>query len=79
MVKVITGVVKFIPLPNITPPVAAEYQLMLPADEAAAKVTCPLPQTLPGVVLVIVGIGMTVTVTLLLEGFEHPAALNASA
>jgi hypothetical protein len=52
---------------------------MMPVDEVAAKVTCPLPHMLPGVVLVIAGVGMTLTLTIVLEGFEHPAALNASA
>jgi hypothetical protein len=79
MVVVIMGVMKFIPVPNITPPVAAECQVTTPADDVAPKVACPLPQTLPGVVPVIVGIGMTVTVITVLEGLEHPDALNASA
>ena len=75
----IIGVVKLIPVPKINPPVAFEYQLMIPADEVAAKVTVPLPQTLPGVVPVIVGIGLTVTVTIVLVVLEQPAAVNASA
>ena len=53
----ITGVVKLIPVPRIIPPVAAEYQLMIPDDDAAPNVTVPLPQTPPGVVLVIEGTG----------------------
>lgn len=75
----IIDVVKFIPVPKITPPVAAEYQLMIPADEVAARFTVPLPQTLPGVVLIIVGIGLTVTVTIVLAGLEQPASFNVSA
>ena len=67
------------PVPITTPPDAAENQLMIPADEAAAKVTVPLPQTLPGVVLVIVGIGLTVTATIVLAGLGQPAPFNASA
>ena len=70
---------KLIPVPKINPPVASEYQLMIPADEVAAKVTVPLPQTLPGLVLVIIGIGLTVTITNVLVALEQPAAFNASA
>lgn len=70
---------KLTPVPKITPPAAAECQLIIPADEAAPKVTCPLPQTMPGVVPVMAGIGMTVTVIIVLEALEHPDAPNASA
>jgi hypothetical protein len=63
----------------ITPVLAFEYQLIIPADEVAVKVTVPLPQTLPGVVLVIIGIGLTVTVTAVLAGLEQPDVFNASA
>jgi hypothetical protein len=71
--------VKLIPVPEIIPPVASEYQLMIPADDVAVKVNVPLPQTLPVVVLVMVGIELTVTVTIVLAGLEQPAAFNASA
>jgi hypothetical protein len=71
--------VKLAPVPKITPVLAFEYQLMIPADEVAVKVTVPLPQTLPGVVLVIIGIGLTVTVTAVLAGLEQPDVINASA
>jgi len=33
------GVVKFAPLPNEVPPVAAAYQLMVPAEAVALSVT----------------------------------------
>lgn len=66
-------------MPKITPPVASEYQLMIPADVVAVKITVPVTQTLPGIVLAIVGIGFTVTVTFALAGLEQPAAFNASA
>ena len=75
----ITGVVKLIPVPSINPPVAAEYQLMIPSDEVAPRVTVPLPQTNPGVVLVIAGIGLTVTIIIVLAVLEQPAPLSASA
>ena len=55
------GVVKLVPVPKLEPPVAAAYQLMVPAEAAAPNVTAPVPQLLPGVVPVIVGTGLTVT------------------
>ena len=75
----ITGVVKFIPAPKIAPPDADEYQLMIPPDDSAPKFTCPLPHMLADVVPVIVGIELTVTVTIVLEELEQPAAFSDSA
>ena len=75
----ITGVVKFVPVPILTPPVLPEYQFIVPADDVADKVTVPLPHLLPAVVPVIVGIGLTVTVTIVLEELEQPDGLSASA
>ena len=57
---------KLVPVPKLDPPVAAAYQLMVPADAVAPNVTIPLPQTFPGVVPVRVGIGLTVIETELL-------------
>ena len=54
------GVVKLVPVPKLEPPVAAAYQLIIPADDVAPKVTVPGPQIVPGVVPVIVGIALTV-------------------
>ena len=68
----ITGVVKFVPVPILTPPVLPEYQFIVPADEVADKVTVPLPHLLPGVVPVIVGIGLTVASTDVLVPVVHP-------
>ena len=62
-----TGVMKLVPVPRLDPPVAAAYQFIVPADAVAPSVTVPVPQTLPGVVLVIVGIGFTIVVILLLK------------
>jgi hypothetical protein len=61
------GVVKLVPVPKLVPPVATSYQLTVPADAVAPRVTVPLSQTLPGVVAVIVGIALTVVVILLLS------------
>ena len=56
------GVVKLVPVPNDVPPVAAAYQLIVPALAVAPKVTVPVPQRLAGVVPVMVGIAFTVNV-----------------
>jgi hypothetical protein len=79
VVVVITGVVKFIPDPRITPPASDEYQLMIPPEDEAPKVTVPLPHILAGVVPVIAGIEFTVTVTIVLEELEQPAVFKDSA
>ena len=56
------GVIKVVPVPKLVPPVASEYQFIMPADAVASNETVPVPQTLPGVVAVIVGIAFTVNV-----------------
>ena len=66
------AVVKLVPVPKLVPPVAAEYQLMVPADAVAPNVTVPVPQLLPGVVPVIVGIGFMVARTAVLVPVVHP-------
>jgi len=57
------GVVKLLPECNEVPPVAAAYQLMVPALAVALRVTVPVPHLEAGVVPVIVGTGLTVTAT----------------
>ena len=49
------GVVKLVPVPKDTPPVAAAYQLMVPADAVAPKLTVPASHREPGVVAVMLG------------------------
>jgi hypothetical protein len=66
------GVMKLVPVPIIEPPVAPAYQLMVPADAVAPNVTVPVPQLLPGVVAVIVGIGFMVARTAVLVPVVHP-------
>ena len=66
------GVVKLVPVPKLEPPVADAYQLIVPADAVAPNVTVPVPQLLPGVVPVIVGIGFIVAVTAVLVPVIHP-------
>ena len=72
MVDDILGVVKLVPVPKLDPPVAFAYQFTVPAEAVAPKVTVPLPQTLPGVVPVIVGIGFTVAITGVLVPVVQP-------
>ena len=74
----IDGVIKLIPVPKLEPPVAAAYQLMVPADAVAPNVTVPVPQTLPGVDPVIVGIGLTVASTAVLDPVVQPFAVASA-
>ena len=64
------GVVNDVPVPRLAPPVAAAYQLMVPADAVAPRVTVPVPHTLPGVVAVIVGTAFTVRVYVSVAGAQ---------
>ena len=66
MVAEILGVVNVAPVPREVPPVAAAYQLMVPALAVAASLTVPVPQFAAGVVAVIVGITFTVAITAVL-------------
>jgi hypothetical protein len=56
----IEGVVKDVPVPREAPPVRAAYQLIVPAEAAAPRLTVPVPQSEAGVELVIVGVALTV-------------------
>ena len=66
------GVVKLIPVPIETPPVAAAYQFIVPALAVAPNITVPVPHLDPGVVPVIVGIAFTVAVTAVRVRVVHP-------
>lgn len=59
----IAGVINDVPVPNEVPPVGAAYQLIMPAEAVAPKVTVPVPvpQREAGVVPVMVGLALTVT------------------
>ncbi len=54
---------KLVPVAKLVPPVAAAYQLIVPALAAAVKFTVPVPQRLAGVLDVIVGMAFSVTDT----------------
>ena len=55
------------PVPSDDPPVNAAYQLIVPDDDVAPKVTVPVPQREPPVVPVIEGVAVTVAVTEVLD------------
>ena len=61
---------KLAPVPKAVPPVAAAYQLKVPAEAVAPKVTLPVPQRDAGVVDVMVGTVFTVTVTATLSELQ---------
>ena len=63
----ILGVVKVVPVPKLAPPVAAAYQLIVPAEAVAPRTTVPVPHLDPGAVLIIVGIVLTVASTAVLD------------
>ena len=70
-------VVYDVPVNMDDPPVDPVYQLTVPADAAAPSVAVPGPQTvLPGVVDVMVGIGLTVTERLPLAADQHAVVLS---
>ena len=66
------GVLNVVPVPRLDPPVAAAYQLIVPADAVAPRVTDPVPQLLPGVVPVIEGTVFTVATTADLMAVVQP-------
>ena len=68
----IDGVTKLVPVPKLAPPDAAAYQLMVPADAVAPRVTVPLIQTPEGVVPVMVGTVLTVAITAVLLAVVQP-------
>ena len=73
------GVVNEVPVPRDAPPEDAAYQLIVPAEAVAPRVTVPVPHLEAGVVPVMVGIAVTVTVTDVRVALTQPAAVKASA
>ena len=67
------------PVATAVPPVAAVNQLIVPAEAVAESETVPEPQTEPGVVAVMVGIGNTVAVTAVLVAATQPFTVTGSA
>jgi hypothetical protein len=72
------GVVKVVPVPKLDPPVAASYQLIVPADAVAPKPTVPVPHLDAGVVPVIVGMVFTVAITAVLAEVVHPLSVAST-
>ena len=70
------GVVNDVPVPKLVPPVAAAYQLMVPALAVAPKVTVPVPQRLAAVLAVMVGVAFTVTALVVAE--QPPVVVNVN-
>jgi hypothetical protein len=66
------GVANVFPVPKLNPPDDAAYQLIVPAEEVAARVTEPLTQTPAGVVPVMVGTGLIVATTAVLLAVVQP-------
>ncbi len=66
------------PVPSELPPVNALYQLMVPADEVAPKVTVPASQRELSVVDAIVGVVYTVATTDVLAAVVHPLAVAST-
>ena len=69
---------KLVPIPRLVPPIGLEYQLIVPEEAVAPRVTVPVPQTLPGVVPVIVGIAFTVATTAVLEAVVQPLSVAST-
>ena len=72
------GVVKEFPVPNKVPPVGTSYQLIVPAEAVAPRVTVPESQREAGVVEVIVGGMLTVAIIAVLVGVVHPDAVAST-
>ena len=68
----ILGVVNVVPVPSEEPPVAAAYQLIVPALALAPNATVPAPHMELGVVLEMVGTVFTVAVTAVLDPVVQP-------
>jgi hypothetical protein len=63
VVAEIVGVVKFVPVPKVVPPVASAYQLMTPPLAVALREMLPELHWLPPEVEVMVGVSFTVART----------------
>ena len=70
--------VKLVPVPRLTPPVDAAYQVIVPAEAVAPRVTVPVPQTLPGIVAVMVGTALTAAITDVRVAVVQPFAVAST-
>ncbi len=67
-----------VPVAKLVPPVAAAYQLIVPALAAAPNNTVPVEHLAAGVVPDILGTTFTVAVTAVLVGVVHPFAVAST-
>ena len=67
-----------VPVAKLVPPVAAAYQLMVPALAAAPNTTVPVEHLAAGVVPDILGTTFTVAVTAVLVAVVHPVAVAST-
>ncbi len=70
------GVVNDAPVPTDVPPVAALYQLIVPALAVAPNTTVPDPHIAAGVLAVMVGIAFTVTTTAAAVSLQGPEVIT---
>ena len=69
------GVVKLDPVAKAVPPLLAANQDIVPAEAVADKTAVPVPQISAGVTPVMVGIGLTVATTAVLEAEVQPLSV----
>jgi hypothetical protein len=69
-------VVNDVPVPREVPPVATAYQLIVPAEAVAPRVTVPAPHLAAGVVPVMVGILRNVTVISDVDDVQAPLSIH---
>lgn len=72
------GVVNTVPVPNDVPLVGTSYQLIVPEEAVAPRVTEPVSQRDLGVVEVIVGEELIVAIIAVLVGVVHPDAVAST-
>jgi hypothetical protein len=74
----IPGVVKLGPVPNDEPPLDELYQLIVPVLAEPPSSTVPEPQTEPGVVPEMVGMGLIDAITGVRLEVVHPLAVAST-
>jgi hypothetical protein len=74
----ILGVVKLVPVHIDEPPIEVLYQLIVPALAVAPRSTVPEPQTEPGIVPEMVGMGLIDAITGVRLEVVHPLAVAST-
>jgi hypothetical protein len=75
VVEEMLGVVKLEPVAKAVPPLLAANQDNVPAEAVADKTAVPVPQIAAEVTPVMVGIGLTVATTAVLEAEVQPLSV----